>query len=32
MTSLIAVWNLFFTFFKIGIIGFGGGMAILPMI
>ena len=26
------LWNLFFTFFKIGIIGFGGGMAILPMI
>ena len=26
------IWNLFFTFFKIGIIGFGGGMAILPMI
>lgn len=32
MTSLITIWNLFFTFFKIGIIGFGGGMAILPMI
>ena len=32
MTSLIAVWNLFFTFFNIVIIGFGGGMAILPMI
>ena len=26
------IWNLFFTFFRIGIIGFGGGMAILPMI
>ena len=32
MTSLLTIWNLFFTFFKIGIIGFGGGMAILPMI
>ena len=32
MTAMITVWNLFFTFFKIGIIGFGGGMAILPMI
>ena len=32
MTSLLSIWNLFFTFFKIGIIGFGGGMAILPMI
>jgi len=32
MTTLLTIWNLFFTFFKIGIIGFGGGMAILPMI
>lgn len=32
MTALLTIWNLFFTFFKIGIIGFGGGMAILPMI
>lgn len=26
------IWNLFYTFFRIGIIGFGGGMAILPLI
>lgn len=26
------IWNLYFTFFRIGIIGFGGGMAILPLI
>ena len=29
---MMLLWNLFFTFFRIGIIGFGGGMAILPMI
>lgn len=26
------IWNLFYTFFRIGIIGFGGGMTILPLI
>ncbi len=32
MTALLIIWNLFYTFFRIGIIGFGGGMAILPLI
>lgn len=32
MTMLINLWLVFFTFFKIGLLGFGGGYAMLSMI
>ena len=32
MTMLASLWLVFFTFFKIGLLGFGGGYAMLSMI
>ena len=32
MTMLASLWLVFFTFFKIGLLGFGGGYAMMSMI
>ena len=30
--EMTTIWNLFFTFFKIGLLSIGGGYAIIPLI